>query len=342
MKKFITYIIIIALIAIIGILWWQFGGQKEEAPKTTGEVMRIAKNFWPGQYWIEIADAKGWFKEAGLNVELIDTNPDYYQSLQDSADGKIDINNFSLYDLISYHVKGADLVMIINADTSSGADAIVARQDINSVSDLQSMTIAVSTGFYTDYILQLVLDEYGLRREDVTIVEITDDQNDNEAPEEFAKGSFDAVLTWEPIVSQIVELGGKVIWDTSNTKGISPNGVVLKKEFIKRRPEDVLTYVNVWHKTTEFIKENPDEAFGIIANIYGVPVREVRDLANLDKILDLRDNKTSFSYGAGFDSLHGVARQMNDFMIESGITDRRLDTTTFIDPHFIRKVSLTP
>ena len=28
-------------------------------------------------YWLGIADAKGWFKEAGLNVQLVDTNTDY-------------------------------------------------------------------------------------------------------------------------------------------------------------------------------------------------------------------------------------------------------------------------
>jgi ABC-type nitrate/sulfonate/bicarbonate transport system substrate-binding protein len=75
--------IIIALIVAAGC------APVENTPQPSGEVMKVAKYYWPGMYWVEIAESKGWFREAGLNVELIDTNPDYFQSLQDTADGKI-------------------------------------------------------------------------------------------------------------------------------------------------------------------------------------------------------------------------------------------------------------
>ena len=110
------------------------------------------------------------------------------------------------------------------------------------------------------------------------------------------------------------------------------------RSFIEERPGDVQAFVNVWHKTTEFIKENPGEALEIIAEIYDVPFEDVAAFAEGDKILDLRDNKVAFSYAAGFESLHGTAKQINDFMKNNDITDMTLDSIEFIDGQFIREV----
>ena len=95
---------VIAMIVMTGFLFWQYFSPQEEAvgPKTTGLLMKVSRSNWPGQYWKEIADKKGWFEEAGLKIELIDTNPDYYASLQEMVAGKLDVNSFPLFDLLNY------------------------------------------------------------------------------------------------------------------------------------------------------------------------------------------------------------------------------------------------
>ena len=63
---------------------------------------------------------------------------------------------------------------------------------------------------------------------------------------------------------------------------------------------------------------------------------EIRQSAQIDKILGWRENELAFSFAASFDSLHGVTRQINDFMIAKGITSRKLDSGQFLDGSFIR------
>ncbi|MEH6530877.1 MAG: hypothetical protein V7735_05965, partial [Photobacterium frigidiphilum] len=63
---------------------------------------------------------------------------------------------------------------------------------------------------------------------------------------------------------------------------------------------------------------------------------EAQAFASLSRILDLRENLTSFSYGAGFESLHGAARQVNNFLIDQSTINKPLDSTEFIDARFIR------
>jgi NitT/TauT family transport system substrate-binding protein len=325
----------LALISmIIGVILISGCAPAEEKPKTSGEVMKVAKYYWPGQYWIEIADSKGWFEEAWLNVELIDTNSDYFQSLQDMVDGKIDANNFPVFDLMRFYLQGADLVMVVNADHSSGAEAIVAKQEILSIAGLKGKKIGVDIDSYMDYILNVILRRNGMSDKDIIKVEFPVEK----LAEEFEKGGLDAAVSWEPFVSKLIEKNARKLFDTSEIPGISPNGVVFHKSFIESRPNDVQAFVNVWHKTTEFIKEHPEEAFPIIADIYDIPVGDVQAFTQDDKILDLSDNKISFSYASGFESLHGTARQINNFMIGKGITDRQLDSTEFIDSRFIRNI----
>ncbi len=331
-KLTVASAVLLALI-IVSLAWWSTTAKVEEGLKTTGLPMKVGRYYWPGQYWIEIADNKGWFAAAGLNVELVDTNPDYYGSLRDTAEGKIDVNNIPLFDLIHFNAAGSDLVLVINADNSAGAEAIVAKPAIATLADLKGKTIGVEQGSYTEYILDTVLRQHGLSPADVTKVAIASEQ----AAEQFGKGKLDAIVTWEPIVTTAIEQWhGRKLFDTAEIPGISPNGQAFHRSFIKQRPADVQAYVNTWHKTTQFIREHPDEAFAIIAGIYAVTPDEAQAFAGLEHILDLRENLSAFSYGAGFESLHGVAKRTNKFLIDKGATTKRLDSTGFIDASFLR------
>lgn len=327
---------IISALILVGASGCQSEIKNSQQSKTTDLPMTVGKYYWPGTFYVEIAQSKGWFKEAGLNVEVIDTNPDYFTSLADVASGKLDVHGFALFDLMMFNLQGSNLVMVINADISSGAEAIVSKPVIKSLKDLIGKTIGVNKGSYLEYILNEALDREGVNKADVNLVDIPYEN----FLEEFNKESIDAMATWEPFVSEIIEnAGGRKLFDTSEIPGLSPNGATFRRSFIDERPGDVQAYVNVWFKATQFIKENPREAFGIIAQNYDLTPGEVQAFTQQDKILDFRENIVAYSFGSGFDSLHGAARKINNFLIENGITDKQMDSTEFIDARFLRFLS---
>lgn len=330
---------IISLIIIILLIVTSIGGYflyQKFQPKTSNRVMKIAKYYWPGTYWVEIADQKGWFKEAGLNVELIDTNSDYIKSLADTASGKIDTANFSPFDLVEYDAKGADLVSVLNSDFSNGTDGIVAKAGINSIRELKGKKIGVPNGSYLDYILDVVLIQNGLDPEK-DVIKIEADPEDMTAG--FISGKYDAVVNWQPLLSEVASKGnGKIIFDSSEIKGLNSGNWVFKRNLIKERPADVQAFVDVWNKTTNFIKSNPDEAYGIIAKIYKVTPAEVAELEKIDNISNLNDALIDFSYSSGFGSIHGAINKINDYLIGQKIISQRIDSTEIVDPTFMRKI----
>src|SRR5438034_6244689 len=104
-----------------------------QAPAT----LRIESEYWPGAYWVEVAYKKGWFKDEGLNVQLIDATDDYNQALQNMVDGKMEENNFTLYDLMKFNAKGSDLVAVIDTDQSSGTESLITTNQYKSITDLK-------------------------------------------------------------------------------------------------------------------------------------------------------------------------------------------------------------
>ncbi len=329
--------IALSIILVSGGVGWKIWFQQDSTLQTTNEPMRVARYYWPGMYWIEIAEKKGWFQEAGVQVELIDTNPDYFASLQEMADGKlVDAHAFSLFDMLAFNAKGSDLVLVINADNSFGVEAIVAKSTIRDLADLKGKTIGVSKNTYTEYILTIALSQAKVSLEEVTLIDVPVER----AAQEFIEGKFDAVVTWEPDVSKAIEQGnGHSLFDTSQVRGISPNGQAMHRQFIEERRNDVQAYVNVWHKTTEFIQNHPQEAFQIIADIYGATWQEVQAIERLDRIRNLRENLSAFTIASGLESLHGSVRSMNRFMNERGITEERFDTELVLNDYFIHALN---
>jgi len=54
MKKTTIISIVIILVVVIagGVIFYQ-----QSQPKTSGKIMTVGKYYWPGMYWVEIAEA---------------------------------------------------------------------------------------------------------------------------------------------------------------------------------------------------------------------------------------------------------------------------------------------
>jgi NitT/TauT family transport system substrate-binding protein len=289
--------------------------------------------YWPGCFWVDIAKEKGWFKEAGLDVTIVDTNADYFGAFKDLAEGRLDVNDLTLFDVMLLNSKGADLVCIATTDQSAGADGIVARAGIDTLAALKGQRIGGGKGTYVEYMLSIVLGRAGLAMSDITLVDMPGEQAD----EKLAAGLVDAVVTWEPALTNAVDKAhGHKVWDSTIIPGLSPSVLVARAPVIRERPEDLQKLLGVWQRGTEFIQQHPEEAFAIVARLNKKTLAEVLQFSAGVRLLDRRANLVAFSYGAGFDSLHGSTRMMNDFMLKEKLAPKRLDSIALLNDRFLK------
>lgn len=318
--------VVIALTATLGL------ASCGSPPKTGTTTLRLATYHWPGSYWIDVAVKKGWFKEAGLDVERIDVDGMYFHALDQVVDGKIDAMGFPEYDMVKRVADGSDLVGVAVIDYSSGAEGLVARPGIHSLRDLKGKRLALYRGTYLEYLLSILAEREGIDIGDIVLV----DRSGDASLEDFKAGRVDAIFLWEPYVSYAVAAGGTTLFSTADTPGLNYSVLALRGDYIRRHREQVAALMRVWDRTERWVREHPVEACSIVAASLNQPPATTRGLMHTVRILDLADNERAFSYAAGFESLHGSWRRMNDFMLETGEVVRRVDSPPHLDSEFIR------
>jgi NitT/TauT family transport system substrate-binding protein len=304
-----------------------------EPPQSlSSEPLRIATYVWPGSYWVDVAWEKGWFRDAGLDVDRVDVNLHYFESMNDVDSGELQAMGFTEYDLLRHVAAGNDLVGIIAIDYSEAAEALIAKPDIHRLQELRGKKIALHRGTYLEYLLSVVAERDHLNLDEVTLLEM----NGDDAVKAFAAGTIDAVLVWEPFVSEAKAAGGVQIFSAADFPGLTYSVFTLRRDFIETHPREVEALARVWKRTERYIREHPSEACAIVARLAGEPLEYVEGLLRTDRMLDLADNSRAFSYAAGFESLHGSWRRMNDFMLNRGLVSRRMDSPEHLDSRFIR------
>ena len=309
---------------------WAWSPQKAP-PIERISTMRVAYSYWPGTFWMIVASEKGWFEQARLELELISVDDNYYQSLDDLVAGRLDMNNFPLFNLMNAQAKGHDLVMVVNTDKSCGSESIVARPEIQSLADLAGKRVGVHFDHYTEYVLGVVLNQAGLSLSDIEKVDIVDEQ----AGPVARALQLDALITFEPFASIALEtLGWQRLFNTESMPNLSPAGMLFTRSYLERNRAKVGRFVAVWNKTTNFISNNQQRAFRIIADHFGVTWNQVNAFTKKNRLLGLRENVIAFTFGTGMDSLYGAATRMNNFLFDMGRMSR-IDITRMFDSEFI-------
>src|SRR6185295_19153414 len=125
------------------------------------------------------------------------------------------------------------------------------------------------------------------------------------------------------------------IFSTADFPGLTYNVLSFRRQFVQSRREDVVALLRVWQRTVDYIRANPKEACAIVSRLVDDPLAYVQDMMTKDRILDLADNSRAFSYAAGYESLHGSWRRMNDFMIERGLVNTRVESPPHLDARFL-------
>src|ERR1700754_3393932 len=95
--------------------------------------LTIGYSDWPGWVAWQVAIDKGWFKEAGVDVNF--QWFDYSASMDAFGAGKIDANLMTNGDTLATGAGGGKAIMIMLTDYSNGNDIIVGKPGLKSVKD---------------------------------------------------------------------------------------------------------------------------------------------------------------------------------------------------------------
>src|SRR5215510_5511728 len=179
------------------------GGEKPAEPAPAAEPaapaeppLRVAYSDWPGWTAFEVGIQKGWFKEAGLDVEF--SWFDYLPSMEAFGAGKVDAVMMTNGDALVTGANGGKSKMILVTDYSNGNDKVIAKPGIKTLKDLKGKKIGLELTLVEQLLLLQGLDKVGMKQADVNLVNF----KTPETPQALTSGQVDAVAAWYPTSQQ--------------------------------------------------------------------------------------------------------------------------------------------
>lgn len=294
------------------------------------EPLKIGYSDWPGWVAWEVGIEKGWFEEAGVDVQF--EWFDYVASMDAFAAGQLDAVSMTNGDALVTGATGGRNVMILINDYSDGNDMVIAAPGIDSVKELEGKRIGVEIGFVSHLLLLNALEEHGLSEEDVELVNVPT----NETPQVLASGDVDAIVAWQPSSGQALNRvpDSSAIYTSADEPGLIYDVLAVSPGSYAANREDWKTVIEVWYRIVDYIKDpqTRDDAVAIMAARVGVAPEEYRPFLKGTKILTLEEAQSHFEKGDGFASIYGSSRISDDFNVKYEVYAQPQNVDRYIDP----------
>lgn len=223
--------------------------------------LRLGINTWPSYEFLFLAQEKGFFREAGVNVRVVE-----FSSLSDCRRayerGQIDAMGTTVVEVLQareHSERSPQIVQVL--DYSDGADVLIARAGIETARDLRGARIGVELASLGAYVLARSLELNGLSLNDVQPVSM-DQQSIQEA---FLHGELDAAVTYPPTSLQLQKAGGKVVFSTRDIPGEVVDVIAVEEHLCASRPEDVAKLIAGYQQALAWAAERPAEAHRLMA-----------------------------------------------------------------------------
>jgi NitT/TauT family transport system substrate-binding protein len=291
--------------------------------------LKIGYSDWPGWVAWEIGIKKGWFKEAGVDVEFVWM--DYVKSMEAYAAGQLDAVCMTNGDALVTGATGKPSVCILLNDFSNGNDMIVAKPGNTSLKDLKGKTIALEEGFVEHLLLLKGLEMNGMSDKDITIKNTPT----NNTPQVFASGEVDAIGAWQPNSGQALKLvpGSKPVFTSKDVPGLIYDGLFCDRESVKSRRADWIKVAKVWTKISEYManEDNLDEALAILAGRVGVKPAEYEPLLDGTKILSTAEAMKAWKKADGLGSIYGSTKVVDDFNVRFKVYEKPAEIDSYFD-----------
>lgn len=252
-------------------------------------TLSIGHTTWVGYGTLYLARDLGYFKEAGLDLQLT-TIEEASMYMAAQASGKLSGSASTIDEILKYRSKDFCFKAVAALDESHGGDGLVVHDEVADIQGLKGKAVAVNEGSVSQFWLSYLLKNAGMSMADVEAQNMTAD----DAASAFIAGHVPAAVTWEPNLTMIKQKGsGKVLVDSAATPGVIVDVVALDCNVIEQQPEDVKALVAGLYKAVEFTKQNPEKAYEIMAKGVGGYLANPKDLAEAARGVKFYDQAMS-------------------------------------------------
>jgi len=319
---------IVALVAVLALV----AGVSADAVAQAPIKIRFAWQPYNAVLFYTARDLK-LFEKAGLDAELVKftAGPPQFAAYRSES---IDAGLFGTAGFVVGLSQGLDLKNVYIQIVSAHADGLVVRPEsgITSLKDLRGKKIAYLRGSSAHIGLVTAAAKAGLAPSDLQMMtmDIT-----NMVPA-FSAKDIDGAYAWEPWISKMEALGGKVLTRTADLGLDTSDHWVVREKWAQANPEGVRRLIHVIDLAYEAFRRDPTTAIRATAENLGVSEAVAKHIVDINPTLSLQQNvdpaaRLSLTPGAGNAGAAGMIQQVADFLVAHDIIKTKVDAKTAVD-----------
>lgn len=216
-------------------------------------ALRFGKHPWPGYAFVAVAADLGELDASKVNVVQ---TPSASASLRALESGTLDAAGLTLDEVLSAREEGLALSVVTIVDVSAGADVVLSRDKLESLADLRGKRIGVEKSAVGAIMLDALLRSADLTLADIVTVNASIDEHETQ----LAQNRMDAVITYEPVSSRLLQSGMTQIFSSAQIPGTIVDVIAVRTPVLKDNPEAVAALVRGYFAGLEAWQNTPQRA----------------------------------------------------------------------------------
>ena len=265
-----------------------------------------------------------WADKYGIDVEIVQIN-DYIESINQYTAGAFDGVSATNMDTLSIPSGGGvDTTALIVGDYSDGNDAVILKGE-GDLTSLKGKPVNLVELSVSHYLLARGLDSVGLSEADLDGVINTSDADMIAA---YSTNDVEAVVTWNPLVSSILEIpGANKLFDSSDIPGEIIDMMVVNTETLADNPDFGKAVAGAWYELMGLMTAGDEGALTAMAEASGTDL--VGYKAQLDSTEMFYDPAAAVAFTESAE-LPTTMVNVAEFLFDKGILGEGAPSADFV------------
>lgn len=244
--------------------------------------LRIGTNVWLGYEPLYLARDLGHYHETQVKLIEMTSSTEVMQAIRN---GTLEGAALTLDEVLTLLDDKLDLRVILIMDFSHGGDVLMAKPYIKNIRQLKGKYIAVETTAVGAIMLDGALATAGMSLADIHITPCLIDE------QILCYATVDAVVTFEPVRTQLLDMGAHQLFDSSQIPGRIIDVLVVTTDTMHTRPKVLKQLLSGYFKARKYLDDHPIAAAKRISARQKITPEQVLIAFKGLKLPSLHENK---------------------------------------------------
>jgi NitT/TauT family transport system substrate-binding protein len=226
-----------------------------------------------------------------------------------------------------------DLRIIAIIDVSNGGDVILGKPEITDMKALKGKKVGVEATSLGAFFITRALEKNRMSPSDIQIVSLEVSEHEKA----YKEGKVDAVVTFGPARSKLLEIGAKLLFDSSQIPGEIVDVLAVKTEAIAKSAKTIQSLVNGRFKALDYLQNNPQDGAARIAKRTQVTPQQILNAFEGLTQPNLEENQKLFNQTNP--ALVNGMKKLVAIMLKNKLLSKEIDPVKILDDRFLKNAS---